>query len=460
MPKGACTQGGVIHIWRLRSRLIREGQTYSRRISHKMRGPVKTKLPDANDAAVLGIGTVLLWILAAILEGIDLQSAGIAAPGIAREFGFDAPQMGRVFSSGTAALVVSAVVGGRLADRFGRKRVLIAAIAVYGVFSLSTAFVWNYESLLCARALTGLGLGAAIPNLVALVAESSPQRLRNRALGLMYCGMPLGSALIALVGWVGLGNHGWRIICYAGGVAPLIVAPILSRHLKESPVFVVDAVAGTLIRAVPTERDQRLTTTLFRERRALITTTLWLASFCTYFVLYLLLSWLPTLLVNRGLSASVASGILILFNLGGVAGVVVSGMLMDLYSSHRATWVLYTGLIVVLLLLSRVMQAEVIQIWPLLVCAFAADFFAASSQIIQYGLGSLYYDDSRRGSGVGAMVAVGRTGAIAGPYLAGQLLASGWGAGVIVGSGVPGLLISSILLLVLSMRANAAPKLP
>ena len=245
---------------------------------------------DNGTAARVGAVTILLWILAAVLEGIDLQSAGIAGPAMAREFGFNPAQMGRIFGISTAGLALSAAFGGHLADRFGRKRVLVWAVAVYGLFSLATAECSGYASMLAARALTGVGLGAAIPNLVALVFESTPVRLRNTMVGVMYCGMPLGSALAAAIGWGGIEHYGWRLIFYCGGAAPGLVAPLLARFLNESPAFVAPAQRTLALEANGQRTGASALHVLMAEGRALTTLTLWFASFSTYFVLYLLLS--------------------------------------------------------------------------------------------------------------------------------------------------------------------------
>lgn len=398
----------------------------------------------------VGAVTILLWILAAVLEGIDLQSAGIAGPAIAREFGFNPAQMGRIFGISTAGLALSAAFGGHLADRFGRKRVLVWAVTVYGVFSLATTQCWGYAPMLVARALTGVGLGAAIPNLVALVFESTPIRQRNTMVGVMYCGMPLGSALAAAIGWGGIEHYGWRLIFYCGGAAPVLVAPLLARFLDESPAFVPPA-QRTAARPASDQRERESAArVLMAQGRALTTLTLWFASFSTYFVLYLLLSWLPTLLVRRGFTDSAASAVLVLFNFGGIAGICVSGVLMDRWKHRTVVLCVYAGLIAVLLT-----QANVLQTGALLACAFLADFFAASSQMIQYGLAPLYYPVERRGMGVGAMVAVGRTGAIAGPVIAGQLLALGAGTAAVLTSGVPAIALSALALVVALRRAPA-----
>jgi len=268
---------------------------------------------------------------------------------------------------------------------------------------------------------------------------------------MMYCGMPLGSALAAAIGWAGLDHFGWQLIFYCGGLAPIIVAPLLAYCLRESPAFAPAARAQRALAAAPTESVFGV---LARHGRAAVTLTLWLSSFCTYFALYLLLNWLPTLLVHRGFSGSAASAILVLFNLGGVTGIVAGGILMDRWKHQAVVLFIYTGVIAVLLALS-VLMSSVVNTMALLICAFAADFFAASSQMVQYGLAPLCYDTAGRGTGVGAMVGVGRTGAIAGPIAAGQLLAMGAGSAIVLSAGVPGLLLSALALLTMLTRSRA-----
>ena len=146
------------------------------------------------------VRTIALCFLVALMEGLDLQAAGIAAQGMAAAFELDKLQMSWVFSAGIFGLLPGAFAGGRLADRFGRKRVLMASVALFGVFSLVTALAWDFNSLLIARCLTGVGLGAALPNLIALTSEVAGPRLRGMAVSLMYCGVPLGAGLAAIIG--------------------------------------------------------------------------------------------------------------------------------------------------------------------------------------------------------------------------------------------------------------------
>jgi len=380
-----------------------------------------------------------LWFLAAIIEGVDLQSAGIAGPGIKAEFGYGPAQMGWIFSASMFGLVLGALIGGRLADFYGRKPILTASVAAFGLFSVATAHGWDLPSLLLFRVLTGLGLGGAVPNLIALAAESTAPRRRNSIIGLMYCGMPLGSALVAVIGWFGLGSFGWRMVFYAGGFIPLLVVPLLIFYLPESPQFFKHRTKTT-----PQSYGAKSATVqvLFGESRWGMTLALWFSSFCTYFVLYLLLNWLPSLLANKGYSGRGASAVMIVVNLGSVLGILAGGILMDRLRHIYVIIGIYGCLLVALISLSNAQEQALI-----LSTAFASTLCLAASQMIQYCLAPACYPVNARGTGVGAMVGVGRTGSIAGPLTAGQLLAAGAAASVVLSAGVPGLIASAIALL-------------
>ena len=157
-----------------------------------------TKITTANSSRLMV--TIGLCFMVALMEGLDLQAAGIAAVGMAQAFALDKMQMGWIFSAGILGLLPGALVGGMLADRHGRKRILLSSVLLFGLFSLATAVAWSFPTLLLARLLTGVGLGAALPNLIALTSEAAGPRFRGRAVSLMYCGVPIGAALAAALG--------------------------------------------------------------------------------------------------------------------------------------------------------------------------------------------------------------------------------------------------------------------
>ncbi len=161
--------------------------------------------------------TILICFLIAFIEGIDLQSAGVAAAGVGAHFGLDKSALGLFFSAAILGLLPGGLIGGRLGDRIGRKKVLMISVALFGLFSILTALVTSYQGLLFARFMTGAGLGAALPNLVALASEAVSEKARGRAISLMYCGMPIGGIAVSLLASSALATD-WKVIFYVGGV--------------------------------------------------------------------------------------------------------------------------------------------------------------------------------------------------------------------------------------------------
>jgi AAHS family 3-hydroxyphenylpropionic acid transporter len=176
-------------------------------------------------------GAVFICFLVALFEGLDIQSMGVAAPRLGPAFGLTPGQMGMVMSASTLGLMIGAALGGWISDRIGRKTVLIFSMAALAVFSLATTIAPGYPTLLVIRVLAGLGLGGAFPNLIALVSEVAPQRIRVTALGLMYCGLPVGGATAGAIA-ASVSSADWRPIFYVGGLGPLLLIPVLAGGLR------------------------------------------------------------------------------------------------------------------------------------------------------------------------------------------------------------------------------------
>ncbi|HEY3813640.1 MAG TPA: MFS transporter [Caulobacteraceae bacterium] len=387
--------------------------------------------------------TLALCGLAALAEGFDIQSMGVAAPGIGPALRITRDQLGPVFSASLLGLLIGAVLFGRLADRVGRKWVLIGSMAAFGVFSAATAFAWDLNSLLWIRVLAGLGLGGALPNLLALAAEAVTQNLRIRLVALAASAMPLGGALSSGVA----AAMGWRDIFLIGGVAPLLLAPVMMLWLPESLNFLAARTAHVSAKAAPLN----LLRTLFGPGRALTTLLLWSASFAVVLTLYLLLNWLPTLMGAKGVGKSEASIISVLFNLGGAVGVVLLG---DLLSRKRKVLIVSVWFSALALSLVALAFAS-----PDLAAAggagFAAGVFIVSGSIILYSLAPAFYPVIERGTGVGASVAAGRLGAIAGPLLAAALLGAGAGTTGVLLTLIPIEVLAAFAMLGLLARTPA-----
>jgi MFS family permease len=169
----------------------------------------------------------LVCLLAAMIEGFDIQSMGVAAPRMLPALHLTPGQAGWAFSASLIGLMVGASFGGVIADRTGRRPVLTASVAAFGVFSLVTALATGFAPLLAVRFLTGLGLGGAMPMLIALASEQASAARKATMVALIAGGMPLGGAMAGLVARTPMALDDWRTIFLVGGLAPLVIAPLL-----------------------------------------------------------------------------------------------------------------------------------------------------------------------------------------------------------------------------------------
>lgn len=387
--------------------------------------------------------TLGLCFAVALLEGLDLQSVGVAAPRMAREFGLSVAQMGLAFSAGTFGLLPGAMLGGRLADHIGRKRVLVISACLFGLLSIMTAFVSDFHTLVIARILTGIGLGGAMPNLIALSSEAVEPRSRSTAVSLMYCGIPFGGVIASVIGVLSAGDTEWRHIFYVGGAGPLLLVPLLLVFLADSTAFARASRDG---RAKPEPVAQ----VLFANARALATVQIWVSYFCTLIVLYFLLNWLPLLMAASGLSRAQVGYVQIFFNIGGGLGALCIGMLMDRIRPALVVTGMYVGIIASLAAL-----ASAPGFGALASAAFFAGMFVIGGQSVLYALSAEFYPTAMRGTGVGAAVAVGRLGSVVGPLAAGQLLAMGRSSSTVIGASIPVTLIAAAAALLLLRRPRA-----
>ena len=365
--------------------------------------------------------TILLCALGAIFEGVDLQVAGVAAPGIVGEFKPDPQQLGIFFSASTLGLCGGALLGGRLSDWMGRKRILIASVAVFGLFSLLSAAAPSFWTLTLARLLTGLGLGGAFPIFVALTAESSFPKRRSFNVAVVYSAMPFGGAVVSLLSML-VGSAHWRQLFMIGGVAPLLVAPIMAAYLRESQAFertlVAEGVAAAQGAAAAQQTGFRA---VFAEGRASRTLLLWASFFLGLLTLYLLLNWLPTLLLGYGLDKRHASLAQVAFNLGGAIAALFVGRLLDGPYRRGTAVVVFAALPVSLGCLALAPQRSSLIVFIVLMLGI----LVLAAQVVMYAMAPQCYPTRIRGVGVGTAVAFGRIGSIAGPAIAGVLVARG-----------------------------------
>ncbi len=388
------------------------------------------------------IVTVAICFLIAVIEGLDIQAAGIAAAGIREYFGLDSSQLGVFFSAGILGLLPGALVGGRFADRIGRKKVLIGSVAIFAVFTLCTVWVNSFNSLLLVRFLAGAGLGAAMPILITLASEAVSLQNRGRAVGLMYCGMPVGAAILSLVASTEFGAN-WKNIFYLGGLLPIIVIPVMMWLLPESKEFLKTQNPESATEAAP----QTAFKELLNADNLCRTLFIWVSYFFTLMVVYIMLSWLPSLFTELGFSRKEGATAQFYFMLSATVGTVILGMLTDRWKKAYVIVLMYGGILAGLLALNAASSLNQMYLAAALVGAFVI-----GCQGVLYAFGGIVYPTEVRGTGIGVASAVGRIGAMLGPAIAGALLSAGFGAAGVISTAIPCIVISAVMMLLLTRR--------
>jgi AAHS family 4-hydroxybenzoate transporter-like MFS transporter len=343
-----------------------------------------------------------------------------------------------VLSAALFGLAAGALSSGPLADWLGRKKLLVWAVLVFGAACLASSFSGSLAELTTLRFLTGLGLGAAMPNAVTLMSEYCPDRLRATLTNAMFCGFPLGAAFGGfLAAWM-IPQFGWRSVLMLGGVAPLMLTLAMLLALPESVRFMVaraypvQKIRATLSRISASAAEAAASFRLSEDRPstsgksgiALVlsrqyvvgSVMLWLAYFMGLVIFYALINWMPILFKDAGVDARSATLIAALFPLGG-CGAVAFGWLMDRYNANK---IIATGYVVTAALIWLIGQAAG-SVGSLVVVVFLGGAFMNTAQSSLPALAAGFYPTEGRATGMSWMLGFGRFGGIAGSLLVAEL---------------------------------------
>ncbi|MRS16444.1 aromatic acid/H+ symport family MFS transporter [Enterobacteriaceae bacterium RIT691] len=372
-----------------------------------------------------------LCFITVAMDGFDTAIIGFIASDLVQEWGVQKSALGPVMSAALVGLAVGALTAGPMADRIGRKKVLILSIVVFGAFSLLTAAATSLNQLTLLRFLTGLGLGAAMPNAATLMSEYAPERRRALLVNLMFVGFPIGSSLGGFISAWLIPHYGWQSVLILGGVMPLIMSVALLFFLPESVRYLVaknksqQQVATILRRIAPLPADTRFVLhevgeveqksalgVIFSPRYIVGTVMLCMTYFMGLLIFYLLTSWLPLLIRETGASMSQASVVTALFPLGGGIGVLVLGALMDKFNPNKVVAVgwLLTGVFVFLVGFST---SSLVLMG---VMVFIAGSIMNGAQSSMPALAAGFYPTQGRATGVAWMLGIGRFGGILGAF--------------------------------------------
>jgi AAHS family 4-hydroxybenzoate transporter-like MFS transporter len=407
------------------------------------RGAVNvTQMIDGRGVGRTQILIVGLCGLVALFDGMDLQSIGLAAPLMTEALHVSPQAFGPVFSVALAGLTLGALALGPLADRLGRKRVLIGATLCFGIFTLCTAFADDLGALMAYRFLTGLGLGGAMPAFISLSSEYVPHRLRAGIVGLMWAGFPLGGVVGGLLASWLIPAFGWRSVFFAGGLPPLLLALALVPVLPESLGFLIASGAppARIARAVrrvfgdvvmPSEAHFVATVTrrsrarlgdLFASGRALATVLLWIAFFFAFLILVTNSAWSPILLGSAGVPIARSAIAMAIFNFGSLFGTGAAGWLL----ARLGTIAVLPVSIAVAALAYALVGLSAPSIAAISVFEGLFGIFAGCASSALIALAAILYPTEVRATGIGWAMAAGRCGSFVGPLAVGGLVAAHW----------------------------------
>jgi AAHS family 4-hydroxybenzoate transporter-like MFS transporter len=439
-----------------------------------MTTPREVNVADLVDEGKLGgfqLGAFALLGLCLVMDGFDVQAIGYVAPALVRDWGIPNARMGPVFGAGLFGLFVGSVAFSVLADRIGRRPVLLGATLGFAVFTLLTAWAASLPQLIAVRFLAGLGLGAMMPNATALVGEYSPRGRRVATMMIVTNGFMIGAVLGGFVSAWLIPAHGWRSVFVVGGVVPLALLVPMLVWVPESLQFLAlrarppEELARWVRRIAPAApsgegvsyvvREERRAGLplrhLFGEGRALGTALLWVVNFTNVLNAFFVASWLPTVVRDAGHSTSTAVLVGTAVQVGGALGTVVLGFVLQ-----RLGFVpVLTTCFAVAAVNLAVIATPSLPLPLLVAVAFIVGWGIFGGQPGLNALAATFYPTDLRSTGIGAALGVGRFGAILGPLIAGTLMARQWSHEELFrAAAVPGLVSAAVIA---SMRWVLAP---
>jgi MFS transporter, AAHS family, 3-hydroxyphenylpropionic acid transporter len=377
---------------------------------------------------------VALCFATAMIEGFDIQAMGVAAPTMLPALGLSPAQAGWAFSASLFGLMLGAAIGGYFADIKGRRPVLILSTLIFGLMTIATALTHDYLLLLAVRVAAGVGLGGAMPMVVAISAERAAANARVLTVAFATAGMPLGAVIAGLLARFAHGPDVWQLIFWVGGAGALVLMLFQFWLLPETRAPMPPRAPAE--RVVPSRTGVMLL--------ALTWTSIGLISL----MLHLMLNWLPTLLTGKGAAPTTGMDALVLFNVGGMIGAVVLGGWVDRRGFRWAIPIACVALSILLLILAGAQSMVAMSLLGL-----GTGFCVVGSQFTLYGAASTFFRGAVRGRGVGSSVAAGRFGSALGPLVAGQLLALGVGSENVFRLLAPVALLAALAIFLLSYVA-------
>ena len=440
--------------------------------------PVRTAVNVAELIEEQPLTRFQIWVLilcaaAMFVDGLDTQAIGYVAPSLSAALKIAPAAMGLVFAAGGLGAILGTLMFAPIADRFGRKPVIIGCVLLFAAFSFLTSFANTAHEVLAMRFATGLGLGGVVPNALALTADFMPKKFKVTLVLLAWFGFSIGSGFGGPITAHLLEGHTWRAVFILGGVLPVLLAPLLWWSLPESLQGLAQRGGQDVqIRATLARLNPRLSlpadvgftcvakkkgfpvALLFREGRSRVTIPLWIMFFMTLLELFFLNSWLPTILHKTGIAQHQAIVVASLLHFGGIMGGLALAPLCDRFNPYFVLAIAYifSGCFIAAIGISANSSL-------LAAATFLAGFFTFGAQNTANAIAATNYPTAMRSSGIGWALGIGRIGQIVGPLIGGLLLSLHWGTqGILYVIAVPSLLAASSAFFLRSSSVRLRPE--
>jgi len=381
--------------------------------------------------------TAILCWLTVLLEGYDLVALGATIPTLLKthHLGFTAAGATAVATVSLVGVAVGAAFLGPITDRFGRRGMLIGSVLVFSLFTLLLPLAPNVAVFGILRFLAGIGLGACMPVALTVMSENLPARRRASANTFTMTGYHVGAVITSLLALAVVEN--WHVLFYAGGVAGLLVVPLMWWRLPESAAY------------LEAKRQPKTETVRMRDllgaRFRRVTVAVWIGSFMGLLLVYGLNTWLPQLMRSAGYPLSTSVALLLVLNIGAIIGLVLAGVIADRAGIARIARIWFGAGAVLLAVLSLQISSSVL----LNALVLLTGVFVFSAQVLIFGYVAQAFPAEVRGTALGLTSAVGRLGAIVGPFITGALVTAGvaypWGFYLFAAVAVLGLAALSLL---------------
>lgn len=386
-------------------------------------------------------GMLLFWgAMLMMFDGFDLTVYGAVVPTLMEEWNISAVEAGLIGSYALFGMMFGAFIFGTLADKLGRKKVILICTFIFSLFMLLSGLTHNPDLFGLFRFITGLGLGGVFPNVIALISDYSPKDIRSRMVATIMAGYAIGGIVAALLSIFFIPTFGWQSV-FIFGALPLVFLPFLSKSLPDTVGSHLSRKEDSKVKAIlvkidpfykPSENEQLVMnpvkrtsspiTSLFVENRALSTIMFWITFFMSLIMIYGLNTWLPKLMNEAGYPLGSSLTFLLALNIGATVGSVLMGWLADRWGAKKSIIMFY--LIASITITSLGFATNIILLYVLVALAGASTM---GTQNLTNAYISQYYPASIRSTGLGWASGIGRIGGILGPTIGGYLLASSLG---------------------------------